>query len=277
MRKHPFIILILTAILWSCGGKTDSLDNLKDATPQDSMMYFFGIMQANNYLQDAESDTVMLTEKGRDEFIRGFREAMKMESDNDCYNKGLQLGLRLAIRLREFEKDYGMKFSEEMLADAFAQYVKSDSVIDIAYAQKNYYKIKDLLDLKKAAKELGAAKESLAKEAAREGFQAVSDTLYAKDVTKAGPGPKFKDGDRVSIKVNTATTDGRELGRQFPDTITIGAGRVPRVICLATHTMTSGQTRTFMTTPKTMFGNQYAKYQLRSDEPIIFTVKAERN
>lgn len=276
MRKIlPLISLLL--LLCACGGKPDKISEIKDPTPADSMMYYFGIMQANNFWQDAENDTILRTPEGKDQFLRGFRAALGMESDNDCYNRGLQLGLRLAIRLRQFEKDYGVEFSEDILAATLAQYLEGDSAIDISAAQKGYYKIKDLLDLKKGVKEGESAKKALAQRAKDDGYVMVSDTLFAKDVTAPGAGPKFKDGDRISIQLNTATLDGRELGRQFPDSLTIGEGRVPRTICLAIHTMTNGQTRMFMTTPQTLFGNQYSKYQLRSDEPVVFTVKATRN
>lgn len=241
------------------------------------MMYYFGIMQANNYWQDAENDTILRTEEGRSEFLRGFRKAMTMESDNDSYNKGLQLGLRLAIRLREFEKMYGVKFPEDILADSFEEHLKSDSSFNISEAQKSYYKIKDLLDLKKGIKETDKAKKVLAEKAKAEGYVMVNDTLYAKDITPSAGGAKFKDGDHIAIQLNSATLDGRELGRQFPDSITIGEGRVPRIVCLATHTMTSGQTRMFMTIPKALFGNSFARYQLEADEPVVFTVKATRN
>lgn len=271
-----FLLLTLIISVASCSGSGSGSSSDNSESP-DSMMYYFGIMQANNFRQDAENDTILLTPEGRKQFLEGFKAAMKMESDDDSYNKGLQLGLRLAIRLREFEEMYGVKFPESELIKTFEANIKSDSPIDISSAQRGYYAIKDRLDLKKSNRESASAKKELSKQAKQEGYTMVSDTLFAKDVTASGGGLKFKDGDRIAIQVNAATLDGRELGRQFPDSITIGEGRVPRIICLATHTMTSGQTRTFMTTPKTLFGNQYANYQLRSDEPIVFTIKAERN
>lgn len=275
--SHSLLLILSIISLTSCGGKSGASGQNDGAESPDSMMYYFGIMQANNFRQDATNDTILLTPEGRKQFLAGFKAAMKVESDDDSYNQGLQLGLRLAIRLREFEKMYGVKFSESELIKSFEECMMSDNPIDISAAQKGYYAIKDRLDLRKNSKESESAIKELARQAREDGFTMVSDTLFAKDITQSAGGPKFKDGDHIAIQVNAATLDGRELGRQFPDSITIGAGRVPRIICLATHTMTSGQTRTFMTTPKTIFGNQFANYQLRSDEPIVFTIKAERN
>ena len=103
----------------------------------------------------------------------------------------------------------------------------------------------------------------------------INDTLYAKPATPATNGPLFKVGERLAVDVSASTLEGREIvARQFPDSITLGEGRVPNVVREGILTMTSGQTRTFMTTPRTLFGKRYKAYSLPSDEPVIFTVKA---
>ena len=276
MKKSLFCFIITIFSLASCGGGNKTSLDGKDDTPADSMMYYFGIMQANNFWQDAENDTLLRTQEGRDNFIKGFEDAMKMESDNDAYNQGLQLGLRLAIRLREFKALYGMDFPEEMLVASFAQSLKDDHNFNVADAQKEFYKIKDRLDLQKRCDEVAGAKKNLGKIAGKEGFTMVSDTLYAKDVTAAGAGPKFKDGDHVKIELTAATVEGKAIERQFPDNITIGEGKVPRVVCLGLHTMTDGQTRSFMTTPRT-FLKRPELYGLEPDEPVVFTIKVTRD
>lgn len=278
-------ILLLPAallLLAACGGKNPkSLSDLENSSAADSMMYYLGEMQANNYLLDAESDTLLKSEEAREEFVRGFRAAMRLENENpaSAYNKGLQQGLRLAIRLREFQQRYGVDFSESVLAAALENSLTGDSAnVDLAEAQRGFYRIKDRFETNTAAVEVEEAKIALANLGKSRGFTMVSDTLYGKDVTPAGPGPKFKDGDRVAVEVTASTLEGQEIvTRQFPDSITIGAGRVPRVVCLGIHTMTSGQTRTFMTTPRTLFGKRYAVYRIPYDEPVVFTVKATKN
>lgn len=276
-KLHTAAILLPLLGFIGCGNHNpSSLADLKGESPADSMMYYFGQMQASAYWQDAETDTLLRSQEARDEFIAGFRAAIKMDKDNQAYNKGLQLGLRLAVRLREFETRYDLKFSEEILAASLANSLKEDNRDSVAEAQMGFYKIKDRLELGAANRELGIAKQKLMKEARDKGYEMVSDTLYAIDVTPAGTGPKYKDGDRVGVYVTAYTLDGKEIAtRQFPDSITIGAGRVPRVVCLGIHTMTNGQTRTFMTTPRTLFGKRYATYHLPYDEPVIFTVKVD--
>lgn len=283
MRKLYSLLLpaLLLVSLIGCEKKPQSLADLKDGTPADSMMFYFGQMQASNFWQDAASDTLLRSIEARKEFLKGFNAALKMENEKAAspYNKGLQLGLRLAIRLREFQERYGMEFSESIMSAALEQAILKDSCdIDIAEAQKGFYLIKDRLELIAANKDVADAKGNLASEAKRMGFTMITDTLYAKDITPAGNGPTLKEGARVAVEVTASTIDGTEIvAKQFPDSLTIGEGRVPNIVSVGMRTMTSGQTRTFMTTPRTLFGKRYAIYHLPSDQPVIFTVKAIEN
>ena len=273
----PVFLLPLMLLPTGCGKAPKSLSDIKDATPADSMMYYFGEMQAANYWQDAETDTMLRSETARKEFMEGFRAAMEMEKSNEAYNKGLQLGLRLAIRLREFNARYGLDFSESILAASFENALKSDSEINLIEAQKGYYKIKDHLELNASVKEVAAAKKNLLEIGERRGFEMINDTLYVKDITPGMPGAHFKEGDRIAVEVTASTIDGKEIvARQFPDSLTLGEGRIPHIVTESIYTMTNGQTRQFMTTPRTLFGKRYAVYHLPYDEPVIFTVKAER-
>ena len=275
MHKKFLLFLLPAVLLTGCGKNPKNLSDLEGGTPADSMMYYFGEMQAANYWQDAETDTLLRTDDAREEFMKGFRAALKMETDNPAYNKGLQLGLRLAIRLREFDDHYGMNFSESILAASMENALKKGSDFNMAESQQGFYRLKDLLDLKTAAKEVEAAKGNLAKEAKAKGFSMLSDTLYFKNVTNPSNAPKLKLGDRVAVEVTASTLDGKEIAtRQFPDSITLGQGRVPVIVRMGILTMTDGQTRSFMTTPRTLLGKRYAVYNLPYEKPVIFTVKA---
>ena len=265
-------------MLIGCGNKPKDISEIKDATPADSMMYYFGEMQANAFWQDAQTDTLLRSEEAREAFLKGCEEAIRLDKDNEAYNKGLQLGVRLALRLREFEERYGVEFPKEVLIASLQNGLKSDSGINISDAQKNFYKYKGQFEQKASKKEIEDAKVLLAKEGAARDFQMLNDTLYAKDIVPGEKGPNLKEGDRVSIEVTVSTLEGKEVvARQFPDSITIGEGRAPEVVRNALYTMTSGQTRQFMTTPRTLFGRRYAIYNLPHEEPVIFTVKADKS
>lgn len=259
----------------ACGRqKPGSLSEIDNATPADSMMYFLGEMVASQYWQDAESDTTLRTEEARREFLNGVRAVVEPGEKSSAYYRGVEYGLNLARNLRKYHKRYDMEYPREIALSAIENGLKGDNRDSILETQKGFYQIKDLMEYDAATRELREAKVALANAARERGFEMVSDTLYALDVTGTGKGRKYRDGDRVAVEVTASTLDGREIvARQFPDSLTIGAGRVPRVVCLGIHTMTDGQTRKFMTTPRTLFGKRYRTYHLPYEEPVIFTVK----
>lgn len=280
MLKHIVILTLSAAalLLAGCSGRPKDISDLKDATPADSMMYYFGEMQAAAYWIDAETDTILTTQEAREEFIKGFRTAMNLSRKEAAYNKGLQLGLRLSIRLNEFERRYDTDFSEEILASSLENYLeKGSGSIDLGAAQRGYYAIKDRLELEAADRELGDAKKNLSRFGSSRGFAQVNDTLYARDITPAGSGTPLKEGDRIAVKISVSSLDGKEIvTRQFPDSITLGEGRVPLIVRYAIYTMTEGQTRQFMTTPRILFGKGYSAYKVPYDEPVIFTIKVQK-
>lgn len=274
-RRLLFSFLGVALLLAGCNKPPKSIADLKNATEADSMMYYFGEMQAANYWMDAETDTLLRTKEAREAFIRGFRDAMELDEDDSAYNKGLQLGIRLALRLREFNKRYDIKLSEKVLAASLEAHLESDTCVNIAEAQQGFYNIKDRYEFATAGKELTSAKKSLEIESRDKGFTEINDTLYAKDVTPRGSQPAFKFGDRLAVEITVSTVDGKEITtRQFPDSITLGEGRVPKVVQLGILSMSDGQTRQFMTTPRTLFGRRFANYNLLYNEPVIFTIKA---
>lgn len=292
MKKHYLLLLAVAILMVGCskdkGEKEyqfEEISKLEDlskketgVTPSDTMMYYFGAMQAANYLQDAETDTLLKTDKQKEAFMKGFRDAAVMVDESDAYNKGLQLGLRLGMRLKEFEERYGMDYSADVLAASLQHFINNPDEVELVAAQKSFYEVKDRLETKAAQKDVAGAMDNLAKVAKERGFTRLSDTLYVKDVTPKGSGPVLKPGDKVAVDVIASTLDGEEITtRQFPDSLVIGEGRVPKVVFVGMETMTSGQTRQFMTTPRTLMGKRLRIYNLDPEEPVIFTVKAIQN
>ena len=276
---HKNLILITLGgllMLTGCNKSPKSISDLKGSETQDSMMYYFGEMNANNYWQDAETDTTLRSEESRKEFIDGFRAGIAMDRGNAAYNKGLQLGVRLGIRVREFEDRYGVKLPEEILAAALENCLNNGpESFNVAEAQKGFYAIKDRYEFDATEKDIKAATGNLEKVAKEMGFTKLSDTLYVK-VVSPGNGPKFKLGDRIPLEATASTLNGNDLvTKQFPDSVTLGEGRLRPVVREAVLSMKDGSTCQFMTTPRTLLGKRmHTVYKLPADEPVIFTVKA---
>ena len=270
-----FISFVAGVLFYSCGNNSGKISEMKNATAEDSIMYYYGQINANNFWLDAQSDTILKTEEGRKQFIEGFKAGLRSGGEGHAYDRGLQMGARLALKVHNYEQAYNLSLPMDVLVTSFMEGLNSDSV-DVSDAQKNFYKIKDRFEVDKGERESGIAKKALANSAKEAGLTIISDTLYARDVTAAKGGAIFKDGDKVEIELTANTVDGHIIGKQFPPKIKIGEGRVPPVVCLALKTMADGQTRLFMTTPKALFGKQFERYFISAQDPIFFTIKASR-
>ena len=276
---HKYLLLAALGglfIFTGCKNSPKSISDLKGTTAEDSMMYYFGEMQANNYWQDAETDTLLRLEDARRDFMNGLRAGLDMDKDNEAYNKGLQLGVRLGIRIHEFEERYGVSLPKDIMVAAMANCLdEGNESFNIAEAQKGFYAIKDRYEFEASKKDINAAADNLVKSAKEQGFSRINDTLYVKTITP-GNGRRFKLGDRLPVEVTASKLNGQELvTKQFPDSVTLGEGRLRPVITQAVLTMNDGQTCQFMTTPRTLLGKRlHTVYKLPADQPLIFTVKA---
>ena len=109
--KALSIVLVGGALaLSSCsGGGSSTADNLKDAAPGDSLLYYFGQIQAAEYWRQAESDTTLRDEKSREDFMRGVKAGMDAVRSEDAYNQGVYLGVQMAMQIKESEEAYGIR------------------------------------------------------------------------------------------------------------------------------------------------------------------------
>ena len=275
--KLPFHALAIGAFLCAtvaCDRNHKNIDDIADPTPGDSLMYYFGQMQADNYWRQTQNDSAMSSEEARTEYMQGVEAGIRAAKGSDAYNRGLFLGVQLAMNSKEFEEAYDVDLDRELMLGGLANGLRSDTAVRIADAHAAYYKVVDRLNESRQKRDNDAAIIALAKTAERRGLSEVDDNLYAVDITKSN-GLPLREGDRVHIEITSATASGHMAGGYFPDIITLGAHRIPDVLRMALYTMTNGQTRQFMTTPMDLFGQRYSRMGLRPDDPIVFTVHAE--
>ena len=74
--KLPFHALAIGAFLCAavaCDRNPKNIDDIADPTPGDSLMYYFGQMQADNYWRQTQNDSAMSSEEARTEYMRAWR------------------------------------------------------------------------------------------------------------------------------------------------------------------------------------------------------------
>lgn len=259
----------------SCNRAPKSLAEMPDPTAGDSLMYYLGQMQADEFWRQTETDSTLAEASARAEFLKGVRAGMKAADGNDAYNRGLFLGVQLAMNSKEYKEAYEITLDEKLLLAGLEGGLESDTAVNIADAHAGFYKVVDRLNAVKEERDTSKARAALASAASKKGMKKEQEDLYAVDVTPAR-GVKLKEGDRVTLNITAATLSGHMAGGHFPNVTTLGEGRLPDVIRQAVYTMTPGQTRQFMTTPMAIFGRRYVRMNLSPDEPVIFTVNVDR-
>ena len=267
--KALSIVLVGGALaLSSCsGGGSSTADNLKDAAPGDSLLYYFGQIQAAEYWRQAESDTTLRDEKSREDFMRGVKAGMDAVRSEDAYNQGVYLGVQMAMQIKESEEAYGIKCNKGVLLDAIKGGLANDSAVNIGEANMAFRGIIDNLEARKEAADKEAARSALAKEGQALKMKMIDKDLYAAAPTKAGSGPMLKTGDHVAVTAIFSHLDGKEIDRQAPQDLPVGE-MLPGPITEALLTMNTGETREFLTTASALYGRYYQRYGMKADDII---------
>ncbi len=277
MKLKSILLCGVAALtLASCSQSEEGsrISGLKNANAGDSLLYYFGQRQASDYWKASERDTTFATEQARRDYMRGVQAGMNaVRSGDDAYNQGVFQGIQMAMNIFEFEKEYKMQLNPKVLVESMQEGLQSDSAVNVADAQKEFYAIMGRLNeqreennRKEAAKNLEQAEKKL-------NMKKISDDLYGETVTK-GDTVKIKDGDKIKVSMTATDMQGQELAIPFPTEITVGDRFMGPVLTDAYTSMTNGETKKFITTGYALFSGRSARMGVEPDAVVILTVKA---
>lgn len=268
--KFRFHLLILTmvSVIASCGHKGKELSEYKNTSTGDSLLYYYVQMKAREYWERATNDTALRSRQQRDIFLKGVENGISQVTDDDNYNMGLRLGIRLAYNLREFEKKYDVDLNDDILIESLRNGLEDESQMPALEDQKEFYRLLDKMKTILKNKKRGEADKALAKEASARGLVKLSDKLYYKIVRK-GTGENVKNGDVINIAADYERTSGDNLGLPSPITVSVGDSELPKVMDLAYKQLNHGATAVFATTAYSLFGSRTSIMGLEDDE-IVF-------
>lgn len=284
MKKSSIlgIAVLMAAVLTSCGGKTEgekplTMDDYKDATAADSLLFYFGQLRAADYWQYTRQDSVMQTRESRDEYLRGVKAGLDAVRNSDAYNQGLYVGVQVAMNLQDFKKDFGVNPNRAILLDALTDGLRNDSVVDAAKANSEFRNVMETLNVQKEEADRKKASEALAREAAAKKWEKVDDHLYA-TAGKGGAGALLQIGQQVNVEVKLSVPGGRLLDARGPLNITVGEN-YPGPVTDALLAMKVGESRTFYATAVDVFGRYCDRYGLEPDSivEIALTTAAVTN
>lgn len=273
MNGSKLLPLIGVALLMAtgCDRNPKSLSQLGEVSTTDSLMYLKGQINAGEYWHEAVNDTLLRSDQAREDFMKGVEAGMKAVRSSDPYNSGVFLGVQIAMDLRDFKERYGMTPDADMVMTGMEYGLQSDTSVNQAQTQADFYRILDRLQRTKLEKDSERAIKALASAANERKMTRINESLYGIDITPAD-GAKVKIGDRVGLKISASTLSGRMIGRSFPEVATLGEGKLRDDLRMAVLSCADGQTRQFLTTPMALLGHRYENYGLGAEEPVLFTV-----
>ena len=202
----------------SGGGKP--LSDYKGASQADSLSYYYGAMYADNYWRSHTGDSVALSDKGRDQYMSGLEKGLSLGSDEQ-YLEGVMTGLQFAMGMRELEKELGVKLDPEIIRNALAYGLRSDSAVNPSEVNGKLQQILQTIGEKKDKENSVAAEKAGAAAAKKAGASKMTAGVYGK-VLKAGSGAVLKDGDRVKVAMKMTSLEGKDVAVPMPEEITVG-------------------------------------------------------
>lgn len=273
--KHFLSIAATGLLLAACSGNTGS-DTLQKADASmiakgDSLVYYFGQMRGAEFLREAASDTALDNEAAHQAYLRGMKAGLSaVKANQEAYNKGLFLGMQMAMNFNQFEKDYGMKLNTQKFVQGITETLNADSVVNASKVQSSFYRIMNEFNQEKEARDKAAADAALAKAAEKEGFGKISDDLYGN--IKESLGRKIQDGDRINVDFTITDLGGKPIEAPFPKSLVVGQRLNNTPLGDAFKSLVSGEKGTFLTTAQALFGARSAQLGVQPSEVLRVTV-----
>ncbi len=250
------------------------LSDVSDASKADSLIYYFAQMRGAEYDREAQRDTTLATPEAKKAYVMGVQAGLNATKDNnEAYNRGVFLGMQMAMNFQQFQKDYDIKLNKKVFLEGLAEALSSDSLANPSDMQREFYRLMGEFNSKKEERDNKAATENLSKAAANLKLKAIGENLYG-EVTVKADGVQIKDGDEVDATITLAKADGKEIEAPLPTKVKVGSRNLPEPVSEALKSLKSGETGKFATSARTIFGQRSSQIGLEPADVVIMTIKA---
>lgn len=275
MKKGILSVVALAAlVLTSCNGdKTRSVSEIKDATPGDSLMFYWGQSLASDYWENTNSDTAMISEKAREEYLRGIKAGMDAAREDEAYNQGVYVGVQIAMNIKDFKDNYpDLKISDKVLLASLKGGLESKEGLDASQVKADFFKLLNRLATEKREADKVSAYKLLKTKAKELGMTEIAQNLYGKEIAP-GSGSTLQDGDLVGVDISVTTLGGEMIGMQMPSEMVVGRNYSSPIVSEALRTMKPGETKQFLTSPIDLAPRRYSQGEFKADTLMKFTIK----
>ncbi|MDE7402715.1 MAG: hypothetical protein K2M87_04805 [Muribaculaceae bacterium] len=276
MKLFPFSCVALGLLILSLTGcdrnKPMTIADLENPTTEDSLVYYFVQIRANEYWQKIDNDTTLRSPEEREKFLEGLKAGIDLiKRDNESFNNGVRFGTKLAKNLYAFEKYYGVTTDHELLIKSFESGLRGINDIPVLKYQEKFYELLNRVKQREASENLKKARMALIAEAREQKLHKYTENLYGK-ITRRGSGPTAKIGDEVHPTIHYEQADGDDFTMPTPGRVLIGAPGLPTVYNEIFTRLGKGDAGVFATPAEAIFGARTQIMGLEPDDILVVTV-----
>lgn len=270
--KNILTVAAAALLLTACNNANQTASDLASSTAKsDSLVYSFGQLRGAEYKREALKDTSMNEAAMKQEYLRGVKAGLDaVKSDKEVYNKGLFLGMQMAMTFSQFEKDYSIRLSNKEFIRGISEAINSDSALNTSEIQATFYRIMNEFSKEKEERDKAVALEALKKAGEAANLQQISENLWGKAST-AGEAA-IKDGDKVKIELKVTDLAGKAIEAPFPKELKVGQRMATSPVTEAIKTLASGETGNFMSSAQALFGARCAQLGLEPSDVMKIEV-----
>lgn len=264
----------ISVALASCGGPGEGkkLSEISGATTADSLSYYYGEMYADNYWRMSANDSVALSESARRQYLKGVEKGLGIGADDKAYSEGLLTGLQFALGIKEIEKEMGVKLNRDVIMQAMACGLRSDTAVDINRTQMELQKILQRIGDARDRRNEAAASEALQSVAKKARMTLLCDGVYAK-IKAPGEGVCLKDGDHVKVEMTMTTSDGRDVSIPLPTEIMVGNEFHGTPVSDALLKLKPGEDVKLAVSANSLFGSNVVRMNLEPEDVVYIQIK----
>lgn len=271
----PLAALLMLTMSVSCSDKADrgaySLADISDPTPSDSLMFYLGQLRASKFWRDAATDSALRIKGAQEDYVKGIKDALEALDRPYAYLVGLLEGAQMAENIHSYSVNYGHDFNIDIMLRSMRSALAADSVTDLSEIRRNFYSIRNLMEIERDERDNLLADEALSKAGEELGMRQLTPDLWKKEIVQ-GSAEKVERGDRVQVAMQLRTRTGQKIPIRLPSEVILGTRVVSTVLTDALLSMHYGAQSEFATTALALFGSHADQLDLHPESVLIITI-----
>ncbi len=268
--------IIGLGLITSCsGGGRSDIKDYQNLSLLDSISFYFGEIQGVGYWQQAQMDSTLAGEKGKETYQKGLLEALQLLGTDPAYNQGVMTGVQVAMSMQQFKMQYGEELNKKLVMEGIRTSMRSNTSSMGEEISNSFNVLLTDFEARRASRIDKALRKSLDEFlASHKEFKKYGNKKIYTNVITPGTGAKVSMGDVLDVDMTMSTvagtsreivnTDELRVGQSFPANSPIG-----EVI----SEMKVGEEIEILAASNEAIGPNMAQYDVKETELVLVKIK----